>query len=351
MDEDGTEIEDGTINAAAKILAKRGAAMGGRNRAERLTPEERSAIARHAASTRWGNTIVEATHSGRLQIGDREIMCAVLDDGTRVVSQSTLLTALGRSSRAKHAAGGAVLFASNLQPFVSPQLDENLRSTIAFTLPNGGKAVGYKAELLPDVCEVYLDADAAGKLLKSQEPAKHAAEILLRGLARVGVTALVDEATGYQEVRARNELQRILDAYIQAELRPWVRMFPDEFFREIYRLQDWEYRPGTSKRTPYVGKLVNKYIYEQLPPGVLDELRRVNPRNINGNRPRKFHQFLTADTGSPHLDRQISTVTTLMRISENKHQFETLFERAFPPIAPRLPLPLDDITEDPGDPS
>jgi hypothetical protein len=284
-----------------------------------------------------------ATHSGTLKIGDREINCAVLEDGTRVVSQATLLTALGRARRAKHAAGGAVLFASNLVPFVSPALEESLRDAIQYTMPSGGKAVGYRAELLPAVCEVYLDASHAGKLLASQEPALRAAEILLRGLARVGVTALVDEATGYQEVRARHELQKILEAYVQAELRPWVRAFPDEFFREIYRLQGWDYKAGTSKRTPYVGKLVNRYVYEQLPAGVLDELRRANPKNERGHRPRKHHQHLTADTGNTHLDRQISTVTTLMRISDNKHQFETLFERAFPPIAPRLPLIIEEV--------
>lgn len=324
-------------------MSKRGAKRGGEARAAKLSPTERSDIARRAAEARWGNTVAVATHIGALRIADREIMCAVLEDGTRVVSQATLLTALGRNRRAKHAAGGAVLFASNLQPFVSPQLDANLRESLAYTLPTGGKAIGYKADLLPDVCEVYLDARNDGKLLRSQEPAAYAAEVLLRGLARVGVTALVDEATGYQEVRARHELQLILDAYIQAELRPWVRVFPNEFFKEIYRLQGWEYKPGTSRRTPYVGKLVNKYIYEQLPPGVLDELRLLNPRNINGHRSRKFHQHLTADTGSPHLDRQISTVTTLMRISQNKQQFETLFERAFPPAEPRLPFSLDDL--------
>lgn len=105
-------------------------------------------------------------------------------------------------------------------------------------------------------------------------------------------------------------------------------------------MQEWEYKPGTSKRTPYVGKLVNKYVYDALPPGVLDELRRLNPRNEHGNRSYRFHQFLTADTGNAHLDKQISTVTTLMRISDDKDEFEELFERAFPPPQPRLPLRL-----------
>jgi hypothetical protein len=188
------------------------------------------------------------------------------------------------------------------------------------------------------VCDVYLEARNAHKLDPKQRSVARAAEILVRGLARVGILALVDEATGFQEVRARDELQRILEAYVQAEFRPWIKMFPDDFFREIYRLQGWEYRPGTSKRTPYVGKLVNKYVYDQLPTGVHDELRRLNPRNDRGYRPRKHHQFLTEGTGNNHLDRQIVSVLTLMRAADSKEQFEELFEKVHPPLQPKLPL-------------
>jgi len=73
------------------------------------------------------------------------------------------------------------------------------------------------------VCEVYLDARNENVLLPNQRGAAKAAEVLIRGLARVGIVALVDEATGYHEVRARQELQKILEAYVQAEFRPWVR--------------------------------------------------------------------------------------------------------------------------------
>jgi hypothetical protein len=164
--------------------------------------------------------------------------------------------------------------------------------------------------------------------------------VLVRALARVGVIALVDEATGYQETRARQELQQILNFYIAAELRPWTKMFPDTFFEEIYRLQGWEYRPGSAKRTPYVGKLINKHVYGELPPGVLDELRRRNPVTEKGYRRYKHHQHL-AETGNVHLDRQIVSVTTLMRISRDWNHFLELFQRAFPPAQDRLPLALE----------
>jgi len=94
--------------------------------------------------------------------------------------------------------------------------------------------------------------------------------------------------------------------------------------------------------------LINQYIYEQLPPGVLETLREKNPRTASGHRAHKHHQFLTENTGSPHLDKQIATVTTLMRISDNKKQFEELFEKAYPPAQERLPLVIELTNEGEG---
>jgi P63C domain len=338
-----TDLPAGVSPGAA--LSRLGASKGGRARAERLTPEARSAAAREAAEARWGKSVMDATHEGELIIGDKRLECAVLEGPVRVISQGTVLAVLGRAptmGRREITEGRPpFLSAANLRPFVSSELAQ-LYEPIQYRLPGtGARSVGYRAEILPMVCEVYLDARNEGVLLHNQHTAARAAETLIRGLARVGIIALVDEATGYQEVRARQELQRILEAYVQAEFRPWVRMFPDDFFREIYRLQGWAFRPGTSKRTPYVGKLIKHYIYEQLPNGVLKELEKINPANNKGRRPRKHHQHLTADTGNVHLDKQISTVTTLMRIARNQREFEDLFDRAFPPSQGRLPLIIE----------
>jgi hypothetical protein len=321
------------------------ARQGGRARAAKLDPETRSAIAAEAAATRWGNVHV-AESTGEIQIGEMTIACAVLEDGTRVVSQSTVLQSLGRNpeksrrSRGNSELRAPFLLANNLQPFIGDelkQLDEPIPYRVA---GESGRALGYRAEMLPLVCEVYLDARRAGALDPKQYNAADAAEILLAGLARVGIVALVDEATGFQERRARDELRLILEKYVDSAFRPWVRVFPDEFFEQVYRLQGWDYQRGTSKRPAYVGKLINKYVYDALPPGVTEELQRVNPKNERGNRPRRHHQHLTADTGNVHLDRQISTVLTLMRISNSKSEFEDLFARAFAPQL-RLPVVID----------
>lgn len=344
-------------NPHATALSKLGAAKGGRARAERIDSERRREIAVGAAIARWGKEVPFATHDGSMIIADYEISCAVLNNGTRVLSQQTFLKAIGRARAAKGGTGSAALApgqlppflaAENLRPFVPDELWEHA-TPVEFRARGGAKAYGYNAMLLPMVCEVYLRARDAGLIRKRQRHIAEACDLLMRGLARVGIIALVDEATGYQEDRARNELQKILARYIAHELMPWVKRFPDEFFRHIYRLQDWEYRPGTAKRTPQVGKIINKYIYEELPPGVLEELRRKNPVTEKGYRARKHHQYLTEHTGHPHLDRQITAIMTLMAISESREEFESHFRKAFgKPIQGRLPLvvPMSDDAEE-----
>jgi hypothetical protein len=62
-------------------------------------------------------------------------------------------------------------------------------------------------------------------------------DIVMRGLARVGIVALIDEATGYQEVRDRKALQSILNsilnAFLRKELAAWALRFPKEFYEQV----------------------------------------------------------------------------------------------------------------------
>jgi hypothetical protein len=321
---------------------------GGIARASSLSEEKRKEIAKHAAEQRWSVSLPKATHAGEIKIGDTIIACAVLESRKRVLTQETFLKAIGRAGKAKGGKGSTMLVdgippflaADNLKPFISDELFQST-TPIIFRSVSGVRGFGYDAMLLPMVCEVYLRARDARAILPSQGHIVEACDLLMRGLARVGIIALVDEATGYQHERANDELIKILEAYVQEELRPWVRTFPPEFFRQMYRLQGWEYRPGTSRRTPYVGKLINKYVYAELPPGVLAGLRRLNPVTERGYRKHKHFQFLTADTGNEHLDRQITAVVTLLKISDTKGEFEANFEKAFKKDQMRLPLVID----------
>jgi hypothetical protein len=117
---------------------------------------------------------------------------------------------------------------------------------------------------------------------------------------------------------------------------------PPLFPRIVFHCGRWPYRVGSTKRTQYVGKLINKLIYEQLPAPVLPTLQERNPVTERGYRKHKHFQFLTADTGNVHLDRQITAVTMIMKVSDDKKDFEDNFKRAFAKeYQERLPLVVD----------
>ncbi len=326
---------------AARALAKLGASKGGKARAAALTPEERQAIASDASMARWAREkvqsgqekILKATHGSPdrpLRIGSIAIPCFVLENGQRVISQNGMLSAIDIIKGGRNRSGvllGQFFAAKTLSPFISNILSEVINSPIRFRSPTG-LAYGYEATVLTDICQAILEARKAGALRKTQLRIADRAEILLSGFARVGIIALVDEATGYQEERDKEELHRILEAYISKELLPWAKRFPPEFYQEMFRLRNWPYSPLKGPRL--VGKLTNQIVYDKLPPGVLDELKRKNPVIYNGWRKYKHHQFLTDNIGHPHLEKHIVAVTTLMRVASSWREFERMMEKAFP---------------------
>lgn len=342
-----------TRTAKGKKANERSAAASraGKKRAESLDAGTRSDIARQAALSRWGTKterVPKATHAGVLRVADLTIPCFVLDDGRRVLSGRGLASAFGQKSTSQGAQAEiegarrvpAFLSSATVYPFLSEELLALADSPIRFGgQVAAGVAFGYQATILPEICKAIVQARAANALRAAQLPMAQAAEVLLFALAKTGIVALVDEVTGYQYERARDELERILNQYIQEELRPWTKRFSNTFFKEIYRIHGWKFEEGVTAGPRYVGKFINKYIYGELPPGVLEELRRRNPQE-NGQRKHKHFQFLTEDTGDAHLDGQILKVTTLMQVADDKRHFEDLFSRAFPKMGQlRLPLP------------
>jgi hypothetical protein len=310
------------------------AAKGGHARAARLTKTERSDIARTAAAARWGDLLAKATHAGELTIGDITIPCAVLEDGTRVLTQWGFYRAIGRSGRPAAGWGSDVekvapfLDLDNIKPYVSLELANSIKP-IRFRTPRGTVAYGYRAELLTQVCEVYLRARDADTLLKTQLKFAKACELLMRGLAHVGIIALVDEATGFQDARARDALAKILEAFVANEIRKWVKTFPPDFYKEMFRLRKLPYN-GTVKKPAYIGHLTNDLVYARLAPSILPTLRAKNPVAENGRRKHKHHQWLTPEIGHPKLQEHLASVTTLMRVADDWDGFKRMLDRACP---------------------
>jgi len=272
-----------------------------------------------------------------LIIGDVRIPCYVLEDETRVITQRGLQTGIGMStSGGSSGAHRMARWIGKLSPegLLTSEMGDlavRIENPVLF-YPRGTSrlAYGYEATVLEDLCEFVLKANDAAPLGKQRGHIVAQCRILRRALARVGIIALVDEATGFQAFRARDALEEILQKFISEELMRWVKTFPDEFYRELFRLYGWEYSQFSSRRPGYAGKITNDIVYERLAPGVLDELRARTPKDSKGRRKHKYFQRLTDDVGHPKLREHLASVITLMRVSPNKRRFYGLLNRALP---------------------
>ena len=326
---------------AGKELARVAAGRGGRARANVLTPEQRSEIARHAVRTRWeraGKTappegqskpkdVTEppsvtaeapiSMYRGSLTIGAVTIECHVLNDLRRVVTQREVVRILS---------GGRV--SGNIQRYLQrhPILDESFLEGrwFPFKIPGSpSDAIGYEATFLVDLCNSYLEARDRGLLKPSQTNLAKSAETFIRASAKVGIIALIDEATGYQEVRTKRALQLKLQAFIAEEMQEWAVMFPPEFWLELARLEGIHYAPRN--RPLRWGKYVMLFVYDAIDPDVGMELRKLNP---DPHFLKNHHQWLR-DFGREKVHDQIVKVVTIMKLCETMSDFRRKFAKVF----------------------
>ena len=287
-------------------------------------------------------------YEGTLNLGENKLPCYVLEDGTRVLSgrkmQEILKVVDGNISGTK-----LPQFLSNsiLKPFIFSNKDAaHFDPIICF---KGKQRInGYEATVLTDICEAILSARRSGvKMTERQQIVANQCEILLSSFAKIGIIALIDEATGYQNEREHFELQKILSAYISEEILKWQLTFTDDFYREVYRLWGLPFIPKYIKNKPsFIGKLTTKYIYDLLPDGVVDKIKEKTGKTDKGNWKYKWHQSLTPEIGREHLKKQIIEVTTLMSISKSKSEFNELFERKYNAKPIQLELEFnEDINE------
>ena len=271
----------------------------------------------------------KALYSGVLPIANIELICTVLDDNkdnpTRVIGMTSVFKAFDRIARsnARLINTPAFMDAQSLQPFITKDLEELIKP---IEYLDGEKVFsGYNALILPELCNLYLTARRAGALVKKQQPLAEKAEILQSAFAKVGIIALIDEATGFQFSRKYDALRLILEKYVEDGIQKWLKRFPDPFFQELDRLYNRE-KTTSRTRPPYYGKFINEYIYNPIEAGyVKAELDKKNIKT-DGKRKRRFHQWLT-DFGVNQLTMQIGRTLGVMEISPNLRKFKENMER------------------------
>lgn len=272
----------------------------------------------HAAKGGKARWMAKATHQGTLKIAGKELPCVVLEDGTRVIARTSVFKAFGRPQRGnRYTSPGesnlaipSFLDARNLRPFITTEI-QGLIKPINYLSIKGQETSGYSAETIPIVCEIYLNALKKGALRVDQMAIADASEILIKSLSRVGIIGLVDEATGYQQIRPRDALQAYLDKIISKELSAWCRKFPEEFYSNIYKLKGWPEFSTLKNKYSCVGHYTNDIVYSRLGSDILDELKSKTPDTSKV----KMHQWLSVDTGHPLLSQHIHAIITLQRLA------------------------------------
>jgi hypothetical protein len=359
------------------------ASKGGEARAKKLTPEERKEIARKAAKARWakkkgqasaqdgqskdsmvllssqqastqdGNAVLaelsrtdviepgeltgllpRAVFWGSLDLMNRQMPCYVLDNGQRIIGR----TAANEALTGIKGAGDfeKTISVKSLRPFLDSE--EIVNELVAFSLPDveglGKDVKGMPADVFIDVCRAFVsaleasynrppDADYPPMTDRQKEMAVQAS-MFLAAVAKVGLDALIDEATGYQEVREKDALEVKLRAYLADEMRKWEKTFPDELWMEFGRLTNW--KGSIHKRPKYWGKLVMELIYEYLDPDVAQWLRDNAPKPRHRQ---NYFQWLSDQYGLQKLIQHIWQVVGMAKACETLPELKQKMAETF----------------------
>jgi P63C domain len=251
-----------------------------------------------------------------LTVGDEDdtaaVQCYILNDGRRVISRTSALAALARSDD-RVVGGDLQRYVKPVSAYLRTSLDDEF---VEFVLDNvaNKKVLGITAECFLDICRAFVRAYNAGTLAKDSVYLYMArkASAFLAACANVGLIALIDEATGYQYVRAEDALRIKLRAYLGEEMRKWEKTFPDELWVEFGRLTNWQ--GNVQNRPKYWGNLVNQLIYNYLDPDVYQWLKANAPKPRHGQ---NYHQWLNDQYGLKRLTEHIWMVVGMASVCSN----------------------------------
>jgi hypothetical protein len=352
--------KDNQVDNDQKSQEARGS-KGGLARKEALSPEERSNIAKKAAAARWGTDetapdeidaeVLEpsvampiARWRGALNIVGLEVPCYVLDNGTKIIGRTSATEVLTGIK-----GGGALekyISVKALEPFINRELVlERLVPFRLLEVEGLEKAVkGLPADLMIELCQGFVSALQASldpastfpRLTDRQVQMALKASMFLSACAKVGLEALIDEATGYQYERPEDALQVKLRAFIAEELRAWEKTFPDELWLEFGRLTGWH---GTLHSRPkWWGKLVIELIYDTLDPDAAEYLKTHKPPPGV-----KWFQQLTENYGVRLLVSRCYEVIGMSKACMNMRELRDRVAQHYGkrPFQFRLYLPMD----------
>ena len=279
--------------------------------------------------------IGKVTHQGKWKVYDGlEIECYVTDKGIRLLSLRGTARALDINGN-----GGRALLRNLQSKWIQPYLSDQLKEWILWATNEkikqidvlfGPAIIPFKASLFVDICKAYIAANNDKALSESLMRTYYRLILLMTAFAKTGIDAMVDSITGYKEDNRKEELLKILKLYISEEFLEWTKMFPEEFYEQIFRLKKWgSFQKAGQKMPQVVGFYTNDIVYERLPDKVLVELKKKVKKSENGNNLVKLHQGLSKDYGVLHLERHLIAVIALMKASTCWEHFLEMLDKTY----------------------
>ncbi|MBI5838354.1 MAG: hypothetical protein HZB25_14035 [Candidatus Eisenbacteria bacterium] len=335
------------VREHARELAKLGARKGGHARAAVLTAPERREIARKAVLVRWRKQkgesyqppqdpgparapasddghpssrvggIPRSLFQGKLLVGHLQIECHVLSDGTRIFAPA-------EASAPVHGVPGLVNLRTLLARVPPSPERPGAVPEVTFMVPGGqSPSRGYEASYLVEVAAAYVDARDEGRLKADQESLAKHADAITRSLARLGIVAQIDAATGFEQVRLKRMLQLELQAFIARDLQEWALTFPEEFWSELARLEGIRYAPRS--RPLRWGSYVMLFVYDAIDQDVQSRLKVSRPDlHVRADHLRWLEEF-----SKEHLNRHLRKVAETMSQCRNLAEFQSKMDRVF----------------------
>jgi hypothetical protein len=283
------------------------------------------------------NEIKKALCEGEINLGPVIVKCAVLENKQRVISQREVVKAI-----TGHAKGGLdrYLQPQNLQPYIpekfkSQSLDQ---ATLKYISLNGKTGQCFSATDIVDFLDMYLQARKDGALLSNQTHLADQAEMIMRSLAKTGIIALIDEATGYEKIKETGELIKFFkEAMVREMASDKIREFEKRgLFDGLYKMYNIPRKKDKQwQHPPFFGNFFIKYIYKPLDviitdgkvqtKGIMHKLLQQQKNLHSGS---TLYQFIT-EIGEPQFFEHLSIISSFMIIANNKRQFDILFEKKF----------------------
>lgn len=297
--------------------------------------------------------MIKATHTGEVRLGNILIPCFVLENEARVISDSGLVKSLDMKGRGRKIGGHRIvaIFDDMKANFL---LNNNFSAVITNPTKfeyHGKIYHGHSTETFTELLSLFSKAgrmnlaktDAQKRYIRTVENFRDA-------LVNVALDALVDEATGYQDVRSKHALADILNRYVAERERPWIKTFPLEFYKQIFRLRGWHWQDLPNNKKPHtpsvVGKDTREIIYKRIIPGLPEELLamldELNPVTSSGNRKGHHHRWFDEENGLPELKRHLNEVIGIMKASANWSIFIDNLQSAYPVAGDQLKLNFSD---------